>query len=281
MPDGGSIARCSMVAIGWLAAGRLSDRERGRRKRIRHNRSADRAVRGRRPDRRDRARRCARSCRRSSASSSYVENVPGAGGNTGVAQVATAAPRRLHGVVRVSRLHRQPSMYAKVPYDSDKDFAPVTLVGASPNVLIGQPIAQAQDVKELVDLIKANPGKYSFAQPGTGSTPHLSGELFKPDIQARLRHVPLQRRGPAIQSALGGHTPIAVHGAAAGRSPDQGRQAAGSGRDGNQANLRVPQCADPRGNRHQGPGGGNDAGPVRPGRARRRRSSTSFSARSR
>jgi tripartite-type tricarboxylate transporter receptor subunit TctC len=102
-----------------------------------------------------------------------------------------------------------PSLYAKIPYDPYKDFAPVTVAGDSPNVLVVHPSLPAKSVKELIDLIKANPGKYNFASPGTGTTPHLSGELFKLSIGADLVHVPFGGAGPAIQSAVAGHTPIA------------------------------------------------------------------------
>src|SRR5262249_58923706 len=102
-----------------------------------------------------------------------------------------------------------PSLYAKIPYDPVKDFAPITLAAASPNVLTVNPSVPAKTVKELADLIKANPGKYSFAQPGTGSTPHLSGELFKLSFGLDLVMVPFTGAGPAITSTIGGHTPIA------------------------------------------------------------------------
>jgi tripartite-type tricarboxylate transporter receptor subunit TctC len=102
-----------------------------------------------------------------------------------------------------------PSMYAKVPYDPIKDFAPVTLVASSPNVLSVYPEVPAKSVRELIDLIKANPGKYSFAQPGTGSTPHLAGELFKLRFGLDLVMVPFNGAALAINSTLGGHTPIA------------------------------------------------------------------------
>ena len=84
------------------------------------------------------------------------------------------------------------SLYAKVPYDAVKDFAPVTLVAYSPNVVIVNPSVPAKDIKELVQLIRDNPGKYSFAGPGVGSTPHLAGEQFRLtynlDLVARAVH---------------------------------------------------------------------------------------------
>ncbi len=103
-----------------------------------------------------------------------------------------------------------PSLFAKVPYDPVKDFAPISLVAVSPNVLTVHPSVEAKTVKELVGLIKANPGKYSFASPGVGSTPHLSGEIFRISQGIDLVMVQFTGAGPAIQNTVGGHTPIAV-----------------------------------------------------------------------
>jgi tripartite-type tricarboxylate transporter receptor subunit TctC len=102
-----------------------------------------------------------------------------------------------------------PSLYAKVPYDAVKDFAPVTLVAVSPNVVVVNPSVPARSLPELVQLIRDNPGKYGFAGPGVGSTPHLGGELFRLAFSLDLVHVPFTGAAPAIQSTVGGHTPIA------------------------------------------------------------------------
>ena len=102
-----------------------------------------------------------------------------------------------------------PSLYAKVPYDPIKDFAPVTLVAASPNIVVVNPQVPAKTLPELVQLIRDNPGKYSFAGPGVGSTPHLGGELFRLAFKLDLVHVPFTGAGPAVQATVGGHTPIA------------------------------------------------------------------------
>ena len=101
------------------------------------------------------------------------------------------------------------SLYAHVPYDAVKDFAPITMVAYSPNVLLVNPSMPAKSVKELIELIKANPNKYSFAGPGIGSTPHLSGELFKQKFGLDMVHVPFPGAAQAISSAIAGHTPIA------------------------------------------------------------------------
>src|SRR5690348_16620088 len=98
----------------------------------------------------------------------YVENLPGAGGNTGTANAAKAAADGYTILVVSTGFIINPSLYAKgVPYDPVRDFAPVTLAAASPNVLVVNPGVPAKTVQELIALIKANPGKYSFAQPAT------------------------------------------------------------------------------------------------------------------
>jgi tripartite-type tricarboxylate transporter receptor subunit TctC len=104
----------------------------------------------------------------------YVENLPGAGGNTGTATAARAAPDGYTLYMMSTGFMVNPSLYAKVPYDPIKDFAPVTLAAASPNILFVHPSVPAHSVTELIDLIRSSPGKYSYAQPSTGSTPHLS-----------------------------------------------------------------------------------------------------------
>jgi tripartite-type tricarboxylate transporter receptor subunit TctC len=139
----------------------------------------------------------------------YTENIPGAGGNTGIAMVAKAPPDGYTILVVSTGFIVNPSMYAKVPYDPIKDFSPITLVAASPNVISANPGVPAKTLKDLIDLVKTNPGKYSFAQPATGSTPHLAGELLKQRYQLDLVTVPFNGAALAINSTIGGHTPIA------------------------------------------------------------------------
>jgi len=139
----------------------------------------------------------------------YTENMPGAGGNTGIAMVARARPDGYTILVVSTGFIVNPSMYAKLPYDPIKDFAPITLVAASPNVVSVNPSVPAKTLPELIELIRPNPGKYSFAQPATGSTPHLAGELFKQKYGLDLVTVPFNGAGLAVNSTIGGHTPIA------------------------------------------------------------------------
>ena len=140
----------------------------------------------------------------------YVENHAGAGGNIGMSLVAKSAGDGYTILVASSSYVVNPSLYANNPYDPYKDFAPVTLAAASPNILVVNPEVPAKTVKELIDLVKANPGKYSIANPGVGTTPQLAAELFKLSLKLDMTSVPFGGAGPAIQSAVAGHTPIAL-----------------------------------------------------------------------
>jgi tripartite-type tricarboxylate transporter receptor subunit TctC len=138
----------------------------------------------------------------------YIENVAGAGGNLGMGAAARAAADG-HTILFVSSSYTvNPSLYAKPPYHPDKDFAPVTKAAGSPNGLFVHPSIPASTVKELVELIRANPGKYTFASPGVGTTPHLSSELFKLTFGLDFALAPFPGGGPSIQSVVGGHTPM-------------------------------------------------------------------------
>src|SRR5665647_233221 len=139
----------------------------------------------------------------------YVENHPGAGGNIGMTQVARATPDGYTILVASSSFTVNPSLYAKNPYDAFKDFAPITLAAASPNILVVNPELPVKNVKELVALLKANPGKYSIANPGIGTTPQLAAELFKLALKLDATSVPFGGAAPAVQSTVAGHTPIA------------------------------------------------------------------------
>jgi tripartite-type tricarboxylate transporter receptor subunit TctC len=139
----------------------------------------------------------------------FVENIGGAGGNTAAGQVARATPDGYTIMAISTGFVVNPSLYAKVPYDPVKDFTAVTLVAASPNVVVVNPSVPAKSLPELVQLIRNSPGKYSFAGPGVGSTPHLGGELFRLAFGLDLVHVPFTGAAPAVQATIGGHTPIA------------------------------------------------------------------------
>jgi tripartite-type tricarboxylate transporter receptor subunit TctC len=140
----------------------------------------------------------------------YVENHAGAGGNIGMTAAAKSPPDGYTILVASSSYVVNPSLYAKNPYDAFKDFVPVTLAAASPNVIAVNPNLPAKTLQELIALVKADPSKYTMANPGIGTTPQLAGELFKLSVKLDLTSVPFGGAGPAIQSAVAGHTPIVV-----------------------------------------------------------------------
>ena len=138
----------------------------------------------------------------------YVENHPGAGGNIGMVQVARSAPDGYTILVASSSFVVNPSLYAKNPYDPFKDFAPITLAGAAPNILVVHPSVEAKTVKDLVALLQANPAKYSIANPGLGTTPQLAAELFKLAFKLDQPSVPYAGGAPAIQATVAGQTQV-------------------------------------------------------------------------
>jgi tripartite-type tricarboxylate transporter receptor subunit TctC len=146
----------------------------------------------------------------------YVENVPGAGSSIGVSRAAQAAPDGytilfVDGIGFVAN----PSLYSKVPYDPIADFDSIAIAATTMQVLAVHPSVPAQTVQELVALIKANPGKYSYSSAGTGTGAHLTGELFRASVDLDLVHVPYGGGGPAIAATVAGHTPISFGSAAA------------------------------------------------------------------
>jgi tripartite-type tricarboxylate transporter receptor subunit TctC len=138
----------------------------------------------------------------------YVENHGGGGGNIGAAMVQAAAPDGYTVLITSSSFLINPGLQ-KVPYDPIGGFAPITIPSASPSVLVVNPAEPVSTVKELIELIRKEPGKHSYASAGVGSTPHLQGEMFKLAYGLDMVHVPFAGGGPALQSAVAGHTPIA------------------------------------------------------------------------
>jgi tripartite-type tricarboxylate transporter receptor subunit TctC len=137
-----------------------------------------------------------------------VENIPGAGGNLGMAAVAKAPGDGYTILFASSSIVVKPSLYNIVPYDIDKDFIPVTKAGATPNSWVVNANFPVKTMKELIDLIKREPGKQSVGSPGTGTTPSLSIEMLRRDLNLDFVVVPFKGGGPMTQSLLGGHTPI-------------------------------------------------------------------------
>ena len=140
----------------------------------------------------------------------YVESVAGAGGNLGIGAAARAAPDGYTLLAAGGNFVINPSLYAKIPYDPERDFEAVSLMCSSPHVLAVHPSVAASDVKEFIALAKASPGKLSYASAGRGTPAHLAGELFKLAFGVDITHVPFTGGGPAMTATLGGHTSCVV-----------------------------------------------------------------------
>ena len=138
-----------------------------------------------------------------------VDNRPGAAGNIGADLVAKSAPdgyTLLMGTVGTHAIN--PSLYAKMPYDHVKDFVPVVLVAGVPNVLAVYPAFPVNSVAELIALAKSKPGTINFASSGSGTSIHLSGELFKTMAGVDMTHIPYKGSSPALTDLMGGQVQI-------------------------------------------------------------------------
>jgi tripartite-type tricarboxylate transporter receptor subunit TctC len=144
-----------------------------------------------------------------SGASFVIENVPGGAGNVGTAAAARAPADGYTLVVVTSSFVINPGLNPKIQYDPITGFAPVTMIATAPHVLVVHPSFPAKDIKEFVAIVRANPGKYSYASAGTGQSSHLAGELFRQSAGLDLAHVPFNGAAPAMTSTVGGHTPIA------------------------------------------------------------------------
>jgi tripartite-type tricarboxylate transporter receptor subunit TctC len=134
-----------------------------------------------------------------------VDNKPGAGGNIG-AEFVARAPADGHTLVMgtVGTHSINGSLYAKIPYDMVKDFAPVTLIASTPNLLVVNNDVPAKNLQELIALAKARPGQLTYGSPGIGTSVHVSGELFNSLAGVKTTHVPYKGRQMAIPDLLGG-----------------------------------------------------------------------------
>ena len=132
-----------------------------------------------------------------------VENKAGSGGNVGTDAIAKSAPDGYTiGLYTVASQSIAPTLYGKLPFDVTKDFAPVAMLWSVPNMLMVRLELPAKTVPELIALARASPGKYSFASSGAGTTPHITGELFKQLAHVDLLHVPYKGSAPAYQDIL-------------------------------------------------------------------------------
>ncbi|MFP5472789.1 MAG: Bug family tripartite tricarboxylate transporter substrate binding protein [Gammaproteobacteria bacterium] len=138
-----------------------------------------------------------------------VDNKPGAGGNIGGSLAAKAAAdgyTLFMGTVGTHAINQ--SLYKKMPFDPVKDFAPLSRVATVPNLLVAHPSQPFKTVKEMIAYAKANPGKITFGSPGSGASPHVSGELFKSMTGTDLLHIPYKGSAPAMTDLLGGQTSV-------------------------------------------------------------------------
>ena len=141
--------------------------------------------------------------------SDVVDNKPGAGGNIGGSLAAKAAAdgyTLFMGTVGTHAINQ--SLYKKMPFDPVKDFAPLSRVATVPNLLVAHPSQPFKTVKEMIAYAKANPGKITFGSPGSGASPHVSGELFKSMTGTDLLHIPYKGSAPAMTDLLGGQTSV-------------------------------------------------------------------------
>ena len=134
-----------------------------------------------------------------------IDHKPGAGSNIGVAEVARSAPDGYTlGWITVASHAINPTLYKTLPFDHIKDFAPVSMTGTFPNLLVVNPGFPVKTVPELIAILKANPGKFSFASSGRGTSLHLSGEMFKVMTGTDMLHIPYKGGGPAVSDVIGG-----------------------------------------------------------------------------
>jgi tripartite-type tricarboxylate transporter receptor subunit TctC len=134
-----------------------------------------------------------------------IENKPGAGGGVGADFTAKSPPDGytiMGGTISTHAINA--SLYKTLPYDPVKDFVPITMIARVPNMLVINPEIPAKNVAELITLLKANPGKYSFASSGNGTSQHLSGELFKSMAGVDMQHIPYKGSPPALQDVVAG-----------------------------------------------------------------------------
>jgi tripartite-type tricarboxylate transporter receptor subunit TctC len=137
------------------------------------------------------------------------DNRGGASGQIAAELTAKAPPDGYTVMMaHISAMSILPSLYPKLPYDPVKDFAPVTLVGISPNLVTVHPTLPVKNVKELIALAKARPGQIHYESPGLGTVQHLAGELFKLQAKVDLLHVPYKGAGPAIIDLVAGHVQL-------------------------------------------------------------------------
>ena len=142
-----------------------------------------------------------------------IDNRGGAGGTVGASVAAKAAPDGYSWFIGASHHTIAPSMYKNLDYDIEKSFIPVALLASPPQVLVVNPQkVSARDLKQFVELMKKNPGKYNFASAGSGTVHHLAGELFKMQTGTFITHIPYRGAGPAMNDLLAGQVDLEFDG---------------------------------------------------------------------
>jgi tripartite-type tricarboxylate transporter receptor subunit TctC len=136
-----------------------------------------------------------------------IDNRAGASSTIG-SEMMVKAPPDGYTLLLITTTHTINPSLMKLPFDPVKDFAPVSLILSQPNILVVHPSVPARSVKELVALARAKPGSISYASGGNGSSPHLSGELFRMVAGIDIVHVPYKSSGPGVNDVLGGHVPM-------------------------------------------------------------------------
>ena len=137
-----------------------------------------------------------------------IDNRGGAAGNLGT-DLAAKAPADGYNILFTLSSHTiNPKLYDKLPFDVEKDFAPISLAAMIPQILVVHPSVPANSVKELIALAKANPGKLNYASVGTGSPGHIAGELFKLKTGVDIVHIPYKGGGPAVVDTIGGQVQL-------------------------------------------------------------------------
>ena len=138
-----------------------------------------------------------------------IDNRGGAGGNLGIAYVARANPDGYTLLFTSTAIAVNPGLFANLPYDPVKDFAPISEIVSAPNVLFVRPDSGISSIADLIAKAKAEPNKFNYASPGVGTKSHLTGELFKLRSGVNIQHIPYRGGGPATQALVSGQVQLA------------------------------------------------------------------------